>query len=109
MQYVAKILRRIDPEPIAQAIEDLKGEARHLTARQHRCEAWRDHLIREGDLALGQLMGARHDTDAQAVRQLVRNAVREAARDKPPAAARSLFRLLRDMDGLEPLPPPPSS
>jgi ribosome-associated protein len=109
LQYVAKLLRRSDPEPIVQALEQIENEARQLNARQHRSEAWRDCLLQAGDTALAELMRDRPQTDAQAIRQLVRNARSEAARDKAPTAARALFRLLRDLDEAETLPPPPKS
>ena len=105
LQYVAKLLRRIDLESIIQTLDGFDGEARQLTGRQHRSEAWRDFLLESGDPAVGVLMQQRNDTDTQAVRQLVRNAHKEAARNKPPASARALFRLLREMDESEPLPP----
>lgn len=104
MQFVAKLLRREDLEPILHALEKFDGEAREITGRQHRCEAWRDFLLEKGDSAVGELMQRRADTDTQAIRQLVRNAGREAARNKPPAAARTLFKLLHAMDQGEPLP-----
>lgn len=105
MQYVAKLLRRIDPEPILAALDATQQEARHLKARQHRTEAWRDALLERGDEALGELTALRDDADRQAIRQLLRNARLEADRNRPPAAARSLFRLLRGMDETEALPP----
>jgi len=104
LQYVAKLLRRDDPEPILSALERFDTEARELVGRQHRSEAWRDFLLEAGDSALGALIKYRPDTDIQAIRQLVRNAAREAARNKPPVAARSLFRLLREIDQKENLP-----
>jgi ribosome-associated protein len=104
LQFVAKLLRRSDPEPIILALEALEGDARQLTARQHRAEAWRDHLIESGDVAVGELVQERHNADVQAIRQYIRQARTEASRDKPPAAARQLFRLLREMDEAEPLP-----
>ena len=105
LQYVAKLLRRTDPEPVIQALEEFDGEARQLTGRQHRSEAWRDFLLESGDHAVGVLIQQRNDVDTQALRQLLRNAHKEAARSKPPASARTLFRLLREMDESEPLPP----
>jgi ribosome-associated protein len=104
MQYVAKLMRRIDLEPVIAGLEVFENEARHLAARQHRTEAWRDHLLTSGDTAMGELMEQRRDADGQAIRQLLRNAQREAAAGKPPAAARSLFRLLRELDETAPLP-----
>jgi ribosome-associated protein len=104
LQFVAKLLRRSDPEPIVLALEALDGDARQLKARQHRAEAWRDHLIESGDAAVGELVQERHDADVQAIRQYIRQARAEAGRDKPPAASRALFRLLRTMDETAPLP-----
>jgi len=105
LQYVAKLLRRIDPEPIIQTLEEFDGEARQLTGRQHRSEAWRDFLLESGDDAVGVLMQQRNNVDTQAIRQLLRNAHKEASLSKPPASARALFRLLRKMDESESLPP----
>lgn len=105
LQYVAKLLRRDDPEPLLDALEAFENEARQLNARHHRSEAWRDRLLESGDTALGALLEQRRDADGQTLRQLLRNAQREAARGKPPSAARSMFRLLRELDEAEPLPP----
>ena len=104
LQYVAKLLRRIDPEPVFRQLDEMAGEARQINARHHRCEIWRDYLLESGDAAMSELMKHRRGADSQAIRQLVRNAGAETARGKPPAAARSLFRLLREMDEAEPLP-----
>jgi ribosome-associated protein len=105
LQFVAKLLRRSDPEAIIEALDALENDTRQLNARQHRAEAWRDHLVGNGDPALGDLLQQRPGTDAQAIRQCIRKARSEADRNKPPAAARTLFRLLREMDEHEPLPP----
>lgn len=105
MQFVAKLMRRDDPEAIETALASFDLEAKQITARQHRCEAWRDVLLDEGDPAIGRLFEQRRDADAQAIRQLVRNARREAARNQAPSAARALFRLLRGLDETTPLPP----
>jgi len=105
MQYAAKLLRRTDAEPILDALDEFENEARKLTGRQHRSEAWRDFLLGSGDEAVGSLIRQRADTDTQAIRQLIRNADRELKSGKPPAAARALFRILRVMDESEPLPP----
>jgi ribosome-associated protein len=105
MQFVAKLLRRGDPAAILAALDELEQDARQLTARHHRSEAWRDHLLEAGDEAIGELLQKRRDADSQALRQLVRNARNEAQRNRPPAAARALFRALRTLDEAEPLPP----
>ncbi len=105
LQFIAKQLRRIDATPIRETIDSFRNKARQQTARQHRVENWRDFLLDSGDTALGSLLQQRHEADGQAIRQLTRNAQREAAKGKSPASSRALFRLLRDLDENEPLPP----
>lgn len=106
LQYVAKLLRRAELEPILAALDEREREARRSAARQHRVEDWRDHLLQAGDPALSELLDQRPGADAQALRQHLRRARQEAQRGRPPAAARALFRLLREMDEAAPLPPP---
>ena len=105
LHYLAKLLRRIDPEAIIAALNAGQAESLQLTGRQHRCEAWRDALIQDGDTVLGELCRLRTGVDAQTLRQLTRNACREASLGKPPASARALFRTLREMDEQQALPP----
>jgi ribosome-associated protein len=105
LQFVAKLLRRGDPDPIRHALEAFGADARQLAGRQHRAEAWRDHLVETGDSALSQLLLQRHDAAVQSLRQHMRKARQEADAGRPPAAARALFRLLREMDEYEALPP----
>ena len=105
LQFIAKQLRRIDTTAIRETIDSFQNKARQSTVRLHRVENWRDFLLESGDTALGKLLEQRHKADGQAIRQLIRNAQREAAKGKPPASARALFRLLRDMDENESLPP----
>jgi len=106
LQYIARVLRGMDAEPIRAALEALHTEARRQTTVLHRIEDWRDRLLAEGDAALAELLGLYGPAEAQALRQLIRNAQREARLGKPPAAARKLFRLLRELDARHPLPPP---
>jgi len=63
----------------------------------HRLEAWRDRLLAEGDAALPELLAEFPGADRQQLRQLIRNAHRERAAQKPPRAARLLFRYLREL------------
>ncbi len=107
LQYIAKLLRRANPEDMVTAVDGLGKKDRALTARQHRSEAWREALLEQGDLALNVLLQQRPDIDIQKVRQLIRNAKAEKAKAKPPASARVLFRVLRDLDTEQALPPCP--
>lgn len=106
--YLARLLRLADTGPVEAALERLQGAAREVNARHHRTKAWRDALAEGGDATLAELVAQRADADRQALRQLMRNARREAELGKPPAAARKLFKALRELDESQPLPNPPT-
>ena len=63
----------------------------------HRIERWRERLLAEGDAALAELLDEYPDADRQALRTLVRNALAEKARNKPPRAFREIYQALRDL------------
>ena len=79
---------------------DEKGEAARLeTGAMHRAEAWRERLLDEGDAALSELLDAHPGADRQQLRQLVRSALDERRKDKPPRAYRELYRAIRMLEG----------
>lgn len=105
--FVARLLRQRDVTALVEALAARDNTARADAARFHRVEAWRDGLLAHGDAWLAVLLERRPEADAQSLRQLVRNAARQAAAGKPPAAARKLFRALAELDRAHSLPPVP--
>ena len=101
MQFLAKHLRRAEDElpAIRAALAQDRDERRRDAAALHRVEAWRDRLVREGDDALNALLAEHPDADRQRLRQLARRASEEYHANRPPAAARELFRALRELLG----------
>jgi len=100
MAFLAKQMRREDDETL-NAIRDALdagGEAsRRETATLHRVEAWRERLLADGDDALAELLTEYPAADRQRLRQLLRNAGEERAKNKPPHSYRELFRELREL------------
>jgi len=98
-QYIGRLMRKVDAEPIRARLEALRGEGAASRAQFHRIERWRDRLIAEGDAALNALLEERPDADRTHLRQLLREAQQEQKRaaDHPasPLAHRALFRALR--------------
>jgi ribosome-associated protein len=97
LQYIGKLMRGIDAEPIRRALEGLAGKDRAEAATLHRLERWRERLIAEGDAALAELLDEYPGAERQALRQLVMKARKEQEAGQPPAAARALFRALREL------------
>ena len=102
---VAKLLRQRDNQELLDAIEQVNQNNRRESARFHLIEAWRDRLIDGSDAELTVLLEQTDSSQVQTLRQLIRNAKKEVRLKKPPTSARKLFRLLRDMDAIHPLPP----
>ena len=100
LAFLAKQMRREDDatlDAIRDALDAGGEAARRETAQLHRVEAWRERLIADGDAALSELLAEHPQADRQHLRQLVRNAIDERNRNKPPHAFRELFRELRDL------------
>lgn len=96
LQYIGKLMRDVDPEPIQQYFEQLRLETRHQARKHHALEDWRDRMIAEGDAAIEEFLESRPTADRRHLRQLVRQAKKEQATDKPPKSSRALFRYIRD-------------
>lgn len=95
MQFIGRLMRDIDPEPIRAALDRLTGRSRAAAARQKQLERLRAHLI-EDDQALTDFAREHPQADLQALRALIRNARKELVEERPPRAQRELFRILRE-------------
>jgi len=101
MQYIGKIMRDVDAGPLREALDALKGLSAAANARQHHLENLRTRLM-EDQAAFGDLAREFPAADIQHLRQLRRNALREAEQGRPPRAYRELFRELRELGGNAP-------
>lgn len=95
VQFIGKIMRKIDPEPVRAAVAAITNQSTTTRARQKRLEQWRERLIAD-DAALTEFAGEHAGADLQEMRTLIRNARKEIAQSKPPRAQRELFRVLRE-------------
>lgn len=95
LQYIGKLMRSVDPEPIAAMLEQIHQKGRAETARFHALERWRERLIEEGDTALNDLLTAYPEVDRQYLRQLIRNAQQERKKQQTQRYARLLFQYLK--------------
>lgn len=97
MQYIGKLMRRIDAQPIARALEELHLDHQHSVDQFHELEILRDELLSHGDAGLSALLERFPEADRQRTRTLISQHRREQSNGKPPAAARKLFKYLREL------------
>lgn len=96
MQYIGRLMRSVDPEPIREKLKVWDGVSAEHTARQHRVERWRDRLL-EDEAVVDELVRAHPGIDARRLRALARKAREERAAGSSPLAYRELFRALREI------------
>lgn len=95
--YIGKLLRRIDVGPIRQALDRRADLDRLRVRREHAIEEWRTRLLADEDAAWTELGGLIPAADLSELRGLARQARAESHGGRPPAAARRLFRRLREL------------
>jgi len=97
LQYIGKLMRHIDLEPIRKQYLKLTNHYDKDIKALHHLEKWRDRLLAEGDKALEELIIEAPDTDRQHLRQLIRQSAKETKLKKPPKSAREIFKYLKTL------------
>lgn len=94
--YIAKVMRGVDVEPIRATLARRSEVDRQRVWREHAIEQWRDRLLADAPEAWTELAAVIDPAGLQPLRALARQARAEQTAAKPPAAARQLFRRLRE-------------
>jgi ribosome-associated protein len=95
-QYIGKLMRKVDAEPIRAALEARRERELVEALRFRRIEQWRDRLLQEGAGAIERLAAEVPSIDIAAVTDLVARARAEQPTGETSGASRALFRLLRE-------------
>lgn len=96
LQYIGRLMREIDAQPIQQKLDAWQQTSVHQTARLHLLERWRERLLND-EHALTEFAATYPNTDLQRLRLLIRNAHKEKAAEKPPKSFRLLFQELQQV------------
>ena len=97
-QYIGKLMRDVDPEPIEVALSQESHTHAQDAEKHKRLEAWRVRLLTEGAKALNELVKLRPSADRKALQLLIDKATSERVDPKSrEVAARELFRTLRSL------------
>jgi len=94
MQFIGTLMRKIDSEPIEEAISNIEEGNYKKAAAFKETEQWRDELIAGNKNRMEEIMTNYPLAERQQLTQLIRNAVKERENNKPPKASRALFRYL---------------
>ena len=97
IQYIGKLLRNLDPEPIQEALDKVENRHNQQLALLQKLELIRDQLIEQGDTALNPLLEEYPSLDRQHLRNLIRSAQKEKQANKPPKNYREIFQYLKSI------------
>lgn len=97
LQFIGKLMRGIDPEPIERAIAAIHHKQQENTNAFHEIEQLRDQMLEAGVSGVELAIERFPELDRQHVRQLLMQHQKEQAKQKPPAASRKLFRYLKEL------------
>ncbi|SEM68619.1 ribosome biogenesis factor YjgA [Nitrosomonas marina] len=93
MQFIGKLMRRIDVLPIEEKLRALQHNSSHQIALTHLAERWRDQLLSDNE-ALTEFTRQYSGAETTQIRVLVRNARKEIDNNKAPKNYRQLFHTL---------------
>lgn len=97
MQYIGKLMRNVEPEPIRAALALVRGESASETAKLHRLERLRTELLAD-EKVLHEIATLYPSIDLQHLRSLRRAALKEQELNKPPRSYRAIFQLLKELE-----------
>lgn len=97
MQYIGKLMRSVDVEPIRAALALVRGVSAGETAKLHRLERWRNDLLAD-EQVMNEIAATHPSVDLQQLRSLRRAALKEQQLAKPPRSYRAIFQLLKELE-----------
>lgn len=102
LKYITGQFRNLDLEAIQEQLARMKNQSAHAVREHHQAERWRELLLSDnGSQHLTKLLSEFPAADSQHLRQLQRNALKEAKDDKPPKSARLLYQYLKQLVSAE--------
>jgi ribosome-associated protein len=91
-QFIGKLMRDVDPEPLQAYLDDRQRPAREQARLFRLTERWRDRLVADGGPAVQEFLAAHPGVDAAALDEAV-----AAARAGGSGAPKRLFRMIRSI------------
>ena len=96
MQYIGRLMREIDPEPIIEQLNSLKAPNKKQVALHHLAELWRERMLTD-ESALNAFVSAFPDADAALLARHIQGANDDKAKGRPPKNYRLLYSHIHDL------------
>ena len=94
VQYLGKLLRRIDLSKAYIVIEQLRTNSQKEIKLDHYIEKWRERLISDKE-AVTEFISLYSSSKNQTIRQLVQNSIKEKELNKSAKSYRQLFQTIK--------------
>jgi ribosome-associated protein len=98
-QYIGKLMRAIDPEPVLAKLAERKTRHDQEIRQFQQIERWRDRLLSDPAAGLAELQAEFPAVDREALQRLLDKAERERTEQRSPVGAREIFAFLRQLLG----------
>ena len=102
LQRIGTLMRAIDPQPIQNALENIRLGDHQKNLAFKKIEKWRDELKQGNPALIEEILNNCPDAERQRLTQLARNAHKEYEAQAPKGvkSSRVLFRYLKQISGL---------
>jgi ribosome-associated protein len=97
LRFLSGLMQEEDVAGIQEALRLIKLPHKKTVEHFHRLEFWRDKLIAGDNNVFVEILDLYPMADRQQLRQLIRNATKQATQNKAPKAARLLFTYLQEL------------
>lgn len=98
IQYIAKLMAKIDTDPIRKLVDTLDASSVAYVQKFHQLEVWREQLINGDQSAMDEILSEFPHTDRQQLRHLVKSATREHEAGLQNVHFRRVFQFLKTLD-----------
>ncbi len=94
-QFIGKLLRGIDVEPVQAAVRRIEDSDHHSKQYFKTLEYWRDQILQQGDRAINECCEQYGGVERQTLRQLSRNYRNADSEERKTRFARQIFKQLQ--------------
>lgn len=96
-QYIGRLMRELETDELVRQLMQHEQLSSEKNSVFHLIESWRDRIVDGADEVINDFLTEYPAADRQKLRQLSRKAQMELNKAQAPAAARQLFKYLREI------------